>query len=119
MQFLLGSKMQPLVTQNQDLVEELFLQTQSYIAHFFEKLNLDAVRSVVEMLLCCEGTLFLSGVGKSGIVAKKIAATLSSTGTPAIFLIPLREYTVTWELFRGMMWLSPSQKAETPMNSTS
>ncbi len=81
--------MQPLVTQNQDLVEELFLQTQSYIAHFFEKLNLDAVRSVVEMLLCCEGTLFLSGVGKSGIVAKKIAMTMNSCGIRSGFLSPL------------------------------
>ncbi len=81
--------MQPLVTQNQDLIEELFLQTQSYIAHFFEKLNLDAVRSVVEMLLDCKGTLFLSGVGKSGIIAKKIAMTMNSCAIKSGFLSPL------------------------------
>jgi len=81
--------MQPLVTKNQDLVEELFLQTQSYIAYFFEKLNLDAVREVKELLLRCKGTLFLSGVGKSGIVAKKIAMTMNSCGIRSGFLSPL------------------------------
>lgn len=81
--------MQPLVSQNQDLVEELFTQTQAYLAHFFDTLNLDTLRRVVDHLLECKGTVFLSGVGKSGIVAKKIAMTMNSCGIKAGFLSPL------------------------------
>ena len=44
----------------------------------------DAVR----MLFECRGKVVVSGVGKSGLIAQKIAATLASTGTPAIFLHP-------------------------------
>jgi arabinose-5-phosphate isomerase len=40
----------------------------------------------VGLLLGCSGKVVVCGVGKSGIVAQKIAATLSSTGTPAVFL---------------------------------
>jgi arabinose-5-phosphate isomerase len=40
----------------------------------------------VEMLLAAKGRVILSGIGKSGHVARKIAATLSSTGTPATFV---------------------------------
>jgi arabinose-5-phosphate isomerase len=42
----------------------------------------------VELLLRCPGRVVLTGMGKSGLVAKKIAATFSSTGTPAMFLHP-------------------------------
>jgi arabinose-5-phosphate isomerase len=43
---------------------------------------------VVEALLACRGRVLVTGMGKSGIVARKIAATLASTGTPAHFLHP-------------------------------
>lgn len=46
---------------------------------------LDAVRLVAE----CRGRVIVSGVGKSGIIGRKIAATLTSTGTPATFLHPV------------------------------
>lgn len=42
----------------------------------------------VEAMLACRGRVILSGIGKSGHVARKIAATLSSTGTPAQFVHP-------------------------------
>ena len=42
----------------------------------------------VELLRCCRGRVILTGMGKSGIICRKIAATLSSTGTPAFFLHP-------------------------------
>jgi arabinose-5-phosphate isomerase len=50
-----------------------------------------AFDQAVEMLLHCgeaRGRVVVTGMGKSGIIAQKIAATLSSTGTPAIFLHP-------------------------------
>ncbi len=40
----------------------------------------------VQLLFQCSGKVILTGVGKSGIIAQKIAATMVSTGTPAIFL---------------------------------
>jgi arabinose-5-phosphate isomerase len=42
----------------------------------------------VDLLHECAGRVVLSGMGKSGIIARKLAATLSSTGTPAFFLHP-------------------------------
>lgn len=39
-------------------------------------------------LLACQGKIFLSGIGKSGLIAQKICATLSSTGSPSLFLHP-------------------------------
>lgn len=48
-----------------------------------------AFEAAVDLLLRTKGKVILSGVGKSGIVARKIAATLSSTGTPAIYLHPV------------------------------
>ena len=42
----------------------------------------------LDMIAACRGKLILTGVGKSGLVAQKIAATFSSTGTPALFLDP-------------------------------
>ena len=40
----------------------------------------------VNLLFACEGKVILAGMGKSGLIAQKIAATLTSTGTPALFL---------------------------------
>ena len=42
----------------------------------------------VEMVASCKGKIVVIGMGKSGLVGKKIAATLASTGTPAFFLHP-------------------------------
>ena len=42
----------------------------------------------VDLLLGCRGRVILTGMGKSGIICQKIAATLASTGTPAFFLHP-------------------------------
>lgn len=42
----------------------------------------------VRMLAGCQGRVIVSGVGKSGLIGRKIAATLTSTGTPATFLHP-------------------------------
>jgi arabinose-5-phosphate isomerase len=42
----------------------------------------------VELLYCCAGRVVVTGMGKSGLIARKIAATLTSTGSPALFLHP-------------------------------
>ena len=42
----------------------------------------------VEILLACKGRVVVTGMGKSGLIGQKIAATFSSTGTPSLFLHP-------------------------------
>ncbi len=52
------------------------------------RLNQDQVERVVELLANCQGKVVLLGIGKSGIIAQKIAATMTSTGTAALYLHP-------------------------------
>lgn len=42
-----------------------------------------------DLMFCCAGRVVVTGMGKSGLIARKIAATLSSTGTPALYLHPV------------------------------
>ncbi|MDP8161620.1 KpsF/GutQ family sugar-phosphate isomerase [Pasteurella skyensis] len=46
----------------------------------------------VEMILNCEGRLVVGGIGKSGLVGKKMVATFASTGTPSFFLHPTEAF---------------------------
>ena len=48
----------------------------------------DSFNKAVDMILSTEGKVVVTGMGKSGLVGKKIAATLASTGTPSFFLHP-------------------------------
>jgi len=48
----------------------------------------DHFEKAIEMLLACKGRVIVTGMGKSGIIANKIASMLTSTGTAAIFLHP-------------------------------
>jgi len=51
--------------------------------------RLDATfERVVEMLAACQGRVVWTGMGKSGLICRKLAATMASTGTPALFLHP-------------------------------
>ena len=52
-----------------------------------ERLDREFTRAV-EYIYKCKGKVVVTGMGKSGIICKKIAATLSSTGTPAVFMHP-------------------------------
>jgi arabinose-5-phosphate isomerase len=49
----------------------------------------DRFAEAVELLRACRGRVIVSGIGKSGLVARKIAATLTSTGSPAMYLHPV------------------------------
>jgi arabinose-5-phosphate isomerase len=49
----------------------------------------EAFNRAVELLHCCAGRVVVTGMGKSGLIARKIAATLSSTGTPSLFMHPV------------------------------
>ncbi|MDX6614722.1 MAG: arabinose-5-phosphate isomerase [Blastocatellia bacterium] len=52
------------------------------------RLQRDQVERVIEILTNCKGKVVLLGVGKSGIIAQKIAATMTSSGTASIYLHP-------------------------------
>jgi len=63
---------------------EIEAQTLSQAA---QKIN-DEFDKAVEIILGCKGKLVVSGVGKSGLIGAKMAATFASTGTPSFFLHP-------------------------------
>jgi len=46
-------------------------------------------KAALDLLMACNGRVIVAGVGKSGLIGRKIAATLTSTGTPATFLHPV------------------------------
>lgn len=58
------------------------------LASIRESLDMDFA-GAVEMLAGCKGRVIITGLGKSGLVGRKIAATMSSTGTPSFFLHPV------------------------------
>ncbi|MGA9210655.1 MAG: KpsF/GutQ family sugar-phosphate isomerase [Terriglobales bacterium] len=73
-----------------------------------------AFEQAVEMLYGCGGRVVVTGMGKSGLVARKIAATLSSTGTPALFLHPAEAvHGDLGMLVRGDVVLALSSSGET------
>jgi arabinose-5-phosphate isomerase len=57
------------------------------LTELLQRLDANFERAV-EMLLACKGRVVVIGMGKSGLIGRKIAATFSSTGTPAAFLHP-------------------------------
>lgn len=69
------------------IVDLLRLEAEA-IAQTARRLNRRDVEEAVKLLVACKGKVVLVGVGKSGIIAQKIAATMTSTGTPAIYLHP-------------------------------
>ena len=68
----------------------------------------------VEYLYTCRGRVVVTGMGKSGLVAKKISATLSSTGTPSFFLHPAEAiHGDLGNLVRGDVLIALSYSGET------
>jgi arabinose-5-phosphate isomerase len=74
-----------------DIAKEVFSIEAKAIADLSALLTDDFDKAVVD-ILACEGKLIVSGMGKSGIIGKKIAATMASTGTPSFFLHPGEAY---------------------------
>ena len=65
------------------------------------KKNLNnSFNQAVTQIVKCQSKVILCGVGKSGLIAKKIAATLSSVGTPAFIYLQMKHHTVILEVFQ-------------------
>lgn len=69
-------------------VKDILAIESEAIARSAEKLDNVSVRSALGLLAACTGTVIVAGVGKSGVIAQKIAQTMTSTGTAAIFVHP-------------------------------
>lgn len=70
------------------MMQELFEEQRRYLTHFFDKIDQGRAEAFFDACLKCSGLIVLTGVGKSGIIAEKIATTLISTGTKALYLPP-------------------------------
>ena len=70
----------------QNARETLAIEQQA-IAKLSENLD-HTFDQVVELILSCKGRLVIGGIGKSGLIGRKMVATFASTGTPSFFLQP-------------------------------
>lgn len=70
-------------------VKTLLEEQKKHLNYYFEHVNVSDLEKAVSLVLQTKGLIVLTGVGKSGIIAEKIAMTLVSTGTKALFLPPL------------------------------
>ncbi|XP_038888766.1 probable arabinose 5-phosphate isomerase [Benincasa hispida] len=91
---LLEKPTNPNPNPNQTLIDEstllnLFKSQQNHLNFFFHNLDLSQTLKFTVTLLSSPGTIFFSGVGKSGFVARKISQTLVSLGIRSAFLSPL------------------------------
>lgn len=69
-------------------VQDLLRIESNAIAQTASRLEAAQVEQVVDLIAGCKGKVVILGVGKSGIIAQKIAATMTSTGTAALYLHP-------------------------------
>lgn len=69
-------------------VQNLLRIESDAIAQTATRLDPSAVERVVDLLASCQGKVVIVGVGKSGIIGQKIAATMTSAGTAALYLHP-------------------------------
>ena len=73
------------MSQYQQIIDELKIEA-SAILRVAEQLDQESLEQAFTLLAECRGKVVVSGVGKTGIIARKISATLASTGTGSIFL---------------------------------
>ncbi len=71
------------------MLREIFTRQRQFINYFFETLEMDRAELVLNEFLACQGMIVFTGVGKSGIIADKLAKTMMSTGTRAYHLPPM------------------------------
>lgn len=71
------------------LLKELLENEKRYLNYFFEHIDYPSFEKIFDVLESCTGIIGMTGVGKSGLVAKKIAATMTSTNSRAIYISPV------------------------------
>lgn len=76
------------MTESYEKVSRLLRLEAKEIERAADRLDRAAVERAVELLIRCDGKVIVTGVGKSGVIGQKIAQTLTSTGTVALFVHP-------------------------------
>lgn len=71
------------------VLQELLRDEQEGLNYFFENLDLIATQKLLDTLAACQGMIVFTGVGKSGLVAEKIALTMTSTNSRALYISPI------------------------------
>ena len=71
-----------------DAAKKLLKIQQKAISNLEDVLESAAFQKAVDLIINCAGRVVVSGMGKSGLIGQKIAATLASTGTPSFFMHP-------------------------------
>jgi len=69
-----------------EIIRQELLLAAKAITETADKLSAPALQKAFELIINCQGKVVVTGLGKTGIIARKIAATLASTGTTSIFL---------------------------------
>jgi len=69
------------------LAKEVCFVERESIDQLCNKIN-KSFLDAIDLILNCNGRVIITGMGKSGLIGRKIAATMSSTGTPSLFLHP-------------------------------
>jgi len=70
-----------------EIAREIIRKESEAVRQLADKLNSDFEKAV-DLVFNCEGRVIITGMGKSGIIGRKITATFNSTGTPAVFMHP-------------------------------
>lgn len=71
------------------MLKELFDKEKEQLDLFFSQLNLSETEKILNLMRTCKGMMIFTGIGKSGLVAKKIAMTMTSTGSRAFYISPI------------------------------
>ncbi len=71
------------------MFQDLLVKQKQHLDTYFDQIDSASCEALVDAILACQGVLYFTGIGKSGFVAQKIAATMLSTGTKAFFLPPI------------------------------
>ena len=70
------------------MLKDLFKTEKANLDYFFDNIDYEMAEKFLNILKECQGLIIITGVGKSGLVAEKIAVTLTSIGCRALFLSP-------------------------------
>ncbi len=84
----LGFRKLPFVAENLEKIRELLMLEASAVERAAGRLTEADADNAVRLIVGCAGKVVVLGVGKSGVIAQKIAQTMTSTGTVAIYLHP-------------------------------
>ncbi len=68
------------------LIKTLFENEKKYLEYFFNNIDLEKVQTILDKLISCKSKILFTGIGKSGFIANKVAMTMLSTGTNALYL---------------------------------